>query len=108
MQTINKEQLEEKLNSIADKTLINTLPEDKFKEYKIPGSLNVPAELDDFAERVSMMVMKNKKADIILYCANEQCDSAAKAAARLDEAGFENVSHYIGGAEEWNALDKSS
>lgn len=101
MKTITKDQVQEKLDDIRDTTLINTLPEEEFDNFKIPGSINVPGQLDDFVERVSMMVMNNKDADLIVYCASSKCDSAEKAGTKLDEAGFNNVFHYVGGAAEW-------
>lgn len=101
MQTITREQLEKKQNSIKDLTLINTLPADKFKETKISNSINVPQQNDDFVDRVSAAVMNDKKAEIVVYCANKECDSSTRAARKLEQAGFKNVYDYEGGYKDW-------
>jgi rhodanese-related sulfurtransferase len=103
MNTISNEQLKTKKNSITDLTLINTLAASHFNKYKITGSINIPQDLEDFVQRVETTVMNNKAAEIVVYCANQECDSSTQAAQKLIDAGFTNVSDYPGGAEAWNA-----
>jgi len=38
---------------------------------------------------------------LVVYCANQQCDSSEKATKKLEEAGFTSVLTYKGGAEAW-------
>ena len=108
MQTIDQDVFEAKRNSIRDVTVINTLPPEDFENTKIPGTLNISADQKDFVERVEAAVMKNHKAEIVVYCASQACDSSTKAAARLEQAGFEKVFDYEGGYEDWKSQSNSS
>jgi rhodanese-related sulfurtransferase len=42
---------------------------------------------------------KDKK--LVVYCANQHCDSSEKATKKLEDAGFTSVLTYKGGAEAW-------
>jgi rhodanese-related sulfurtransferase len=105
MKTIDREQLKQKRTSV---TLINTLPEDKADDYKIEGSLNIPQDSDDFVAQVEQAVNGDKSQEIVVYCANFNCDSSTKGAQKLEAAGFTNVIDYEGGAEDWNKTEKKS
>jgi rhodanese-related sulfurtransferase len=100
MKTITTEQLRERIDDINDVTVINTLPEESFEKTKIEGSINIPQELPDFTDRVERVV-RNKDAEIVVYCASARCDSSSKAAEKLERAGFTNVYEYEPGAEGW-------
>jgi rhodanese-related sulfurtransferase len=80
--------------------LINTLPPEHFAKTKIPNSVNIPLESSDFIQRVEALA-GNKSRTVIVYCANEECDSSKRAAAVLEDAGFSNVFEYEGGAQAW-------
>jgi rhodanese-related sulfurtransferase len=101
MKTISTEQLRQRMDRDDNIHLINTLPADKFEDYKIDGSINIPQDTPDFAKRVEQRV-GNKNAEVILYCANKGCDSSTKGAKKLEQAGFSNVVDYEVGAEGWN------
>lgn len=100
MQTITTEQLRQMQSSGERFLLINTLPEDKFNQTRIPGARNIPGDSTEFVRRVEQAA-GGKDESIIVYCGNAQCDSSTKAARRLSEAGFTHVLDYEAGAEGW-------
>lgn len=108
MQTISHDQLEKKRSSINDLTMINTLPQENFEQTKIPGSINVPQTSDDFVDRVSAAVMNNKQAEVVVYCASDQCNSSEHAAKKLDQAGFKNVYDFEGGYQDWKKAHQTA
>jgi rhodanese-related sulfurtransferase len=55
---------------------------------------------DHFAERVERVAGGRQK-PVIVYGANADCDASRKAAACLQESGFEHVFAYAGGIEAW-------
>lgn len=100
MTSLSAEQLKAMRDQNEDFLLINTLGEDSFSSTKIPGSINVPQEKDDFAEQVEQKAgTKDKK--IVVYCASQQCHSSDHAAEKLEQAGFTHVYDFEAGAEGW-------
>jgi rhodanese-related sulfurtransferase len=85
--------------------LINTLPAEHFAETQIPNSVSIPGDDADFAGRVEELA-GGKNRTVVVYCANEDCDSAPRAARMLEEAGFANVFVYEGGAKAWAESDE--
>lgn len=83
-----------------DFVLINVLPRDKFNEQHIRTSINVPVDDDNFVSRVEDVV-GSKDREVVVYCANFECDASPKAAKKLEEAGFERVYDYEGGTKDW-------
>jgi rhodanese-related sulfurtransferase len=76
--------------------VLNVLSPEYYLDAHIKGSINVTiAELKDFAEHTS------KDSLVIVYCANHNCDLAARAWHILHELGFDNVFAYEGGMQEW-------
>lgn len=100
MQTITTDALKALQDQNGDLTLVNTLAADAFANTKIPGAINVPLESSDFSARVEQEA-GGKDNPVVVYCANEQCNSSEKAAQTLEAAGFTAVSRYTGGAAAW-------
>jgi rhodanese-related sulfurtransferase len=59
----------------------------------LPGAINLPYEFVDEAEEV----LPDKRAEIVIYCINEECEASRKEARELEEMGYVNVLHYAGG-----------
>ncbi len=97
MQTITREQLEEKLENDDDFTLVNVLSHEQFEQEHIPDSINIP--MDQIEETAPDRFDPDD--DIVVYCASESCQASPKAAKKLDELGFTNVKDYEGGLAEW-------
>lgn len=100
MRTVTTEEVLQKQQSGSDFLLVNTLDPEHYPKTKIPGSINIPQEDDDFAAQVEKQAGSKDK-EIVVYCASESCNSSPKGAEKLEKAGFTNVSDYEGGAEAW-------
>lgn len=76
--------------------LVNVDSADLFKDAHIPGAINLNFEqLDEQTKGWS------KKTPVILYCSDYTCGTSHTAAKKLKELGFEDVSVYAGGMNEW-------
>jgi rhodanese-related sulfurtransferase len=107
MKTITTTELEKLHKTEAEVPIINTLPHDSFEKTRIPGAISIPQDEPDFTDRVARAAgAKEKK--LVVYCANEQCDSSEKATKKLEEAGFTSVLTYKGGAEAWKREARTS
>jgi rhodanese-related sulfurtransferase len=100
MKTITTSELKELLEKNGDVTLVNTLAAESFEKTRIPGAVNIPLNDTEFAARVEQEA-GGKDKQVVVYCANQQCDSSEKAAAKLEEAGFTEVSDFAGGFAAW-------
>lgn len=100
MKTITTDGLKALKGQNGAVTLVNTLGAEAFEKTKIPGAINVPLESSDFAADVEQ-ASGGKDQPVVVYCANQQCNSSEKAAQKLEAAGFTAVSRYTGGAAAW-------
>lgn len=105
MKTLTTEQLEHWREQRASFSLINVLPRAQYKKAHIPGSVNIPLEGEDFAERVEQAVGGSDK-KVVVYCASSECNASEKAAQALDQAGFTSVYDYEGGTKAWQEADQ--
>ncbi len=102
MEKIDTQTLKQRLDNNEDFVLINALSEDAFSKEHIPGSENIPAgnpELVKKAEKIA----GSKEKEIIVYCANPECEASTIAAGKLKDAGFANVIEYDGGMQAWKS-----
>jgi len=102
MKNINHETLKQKLDNEEDFVFLNVLPREAYEKEHIPGSENIPYDSDDLEEQAEQKA-DSKDAEIIVYCADEECQASNKAAKRLEEEGFTNVKDFEGGMEEWKS-----
>ena len=65
----------------------------------LPSAINMPPSAVDSARLAKRIPDKNT--EIIVYCANPNCDDSVVTAERLQELGYTNVRHYPGGKDEW-------
>ncbi len=95
--TISADDLKEALESEHPPVVINTLARDAYEAKHIPGSINVPT---DDIDRVKTLV-PNKDEQIVVYCANADCDASPTAAQTLEEMGYTNVIDFEDGYAGW-------
>jgi rhodanese-related sulfurtransferase len=96
--TIGCDELRRKIESGEQFVLVDALPPMSFAHSHLPGAINLPPE------RVDAKRIPNEAAEIVVYCANSECESSIDTARRLLELGFKNVRHYPGGKNEWRSL----
>jgi rhodanese-related sulfurtransferase len=79
---------------------LDVLPGDVYRKVHLPGATSLPLERFD----PSQVEYYDKTEPLLVYCFDQHCDLSARASARLEELGFENVHDLIGGRAAWTAL----
>ena len=86
---------------IAEGTrILDVLPADVYRKVHLPGATSLPLETFE----PSQVESYDKSEPLLVYCFDQHCDLSARASARLEEIGFENVHDLIGGRAAWTAL----
>ena len=99
---ISRESLQQKLDSGADFVLVDALPPMSYATSHLPGAINLPPEsVDGRAQRR----IPDRSTEIVVYCSDVTCNSSVVVAKRLIELGYENVSHYAEGKNDWVAAE---
>jgi rhodanese-related sulfurtransferase len=96
--TITCDELLRKIESGEHLVLVDALAPMSFAHSHLPSAINLPPE------RVDAKRIPDKDSEIVVYCANPECESSIDTARRLLELGFTNVRHYPGGKDEWRSL----
>jgi len=102
MKNLTRHQVNEKIAGNGDKVaLVEVLSEEKFRDFHLPGAMNVPLgpKFDDQIQTV----VPEKDTPVIVYCWDKDCEASSKAAARLDELGYHEVYDYEAGKADWKA-----
>jgi rhodanese-related sulfurtransferase len=76
---------------------VEALSAKHYESSHLPGAINLPYEFVDEAERM----LADKRAEIVVYCMNEECESSREEARELEETGYQHVLHYAGGKQGW-------
>ncbi len=99
MKTISRDRLEEMRQARDDVTVVDVLGPDAYKEYHIPGAINVPVG-DGFANRIQEAV-PDKQKPVVVYCMDEACQASPKAALEMGRLGYQEVYDYEAGKKDW-------
>ena len=98
MKTISAEELKKKLDANEEFELVNVLPKEYFDKKHIPKSKNLSVE--DIDEKAAE-ALPDKAKEIVVYCANTQCQASPNAAKKLEALGYTNVADYEDGVTGW-------
>ena len=98
-QQIDRDTLARKLASANPPVLAEALPEKYFRDWHLPGARHLP---HDEVDRLAAQVLPDKSAEIVVYCANRNCQNSHVAAAKLARMGYEKVAVYAGGKQDWS------
>jgi rhodanese-related sulfurtransferase len=97
---IDRETLRSWIENGRDFVLVDALSPMAFAMSHLPGAVNItPDWIDDRARRR----IPTRDADVVVYCADFDCDSSVIVASRLVELGYRNVRHYAEGKRDWVA-----
>jgi rhodanese-related sulfurtransferase len=97
---IDRESLRELIESRADFVLVDALSPMAYAMSHLPGAINITPEwIDDRARRR----IPDLDTEVVVYCADPDCDSSVRVANRLVELGYRNVRHYAEGKRDWVA-----
>ena len=94
MKSISREALNERLANDG-LALIEVLSPDQYREFHLPGAMNVP--LDEHFEQRIQKAVPDKDRTVVVYCYNSECQASSKAARRMDELGYQQVCDYEAG-----------
>jgi len=98
MKTISAEELKEKIDAKEDFVLVNVLSKESYEARHVPTSINIP--VDEVESRASSE-LPDKNKEIIVYCASKTCLASPRAAKKLEEMGYTNVTEYEAGIAGW-------
>jgi rhodanese-related sulfurtransferase len=98
---ISCDELRRKIEGEEHLVIIDALPPMSYAHSHLPGAINLPPERVDEA---AAKRIPDSSAEIVVYCANPECESSTDTARRLLALGFTNVRHYPGGKDEWRSL----
>jgi len=98
LQTITRNEIKMLLDQGAPMTIVEALPEKYFDHAHLPGAINIP---HDQVSALAPKLLPNKKALIVVYCANTPCQNSAIAAGELAALGYSNVREYVEGKQDW-------
>jgi rhodanese-related sulfurtransferase len=97
--TITADELHEKLDRGDDFVLVDALAPMIYAHSHLPSAINLPPAAVDptrLAKRIPDL-----GTEIVVYCANPDCDDSVVTAQKLATLGYRNVRHYPGGKDEW-------
>lgn len=96
--TITREELKAKLDRGEDVTLVEALAPEQYEKYHLPGAVNLPpGQVREKAPEV----LPDRSAEIVVYCANEDCQASPEATKILRDMGYRNAVDYAAGKEDW-------
>ena len=100
--TVTAEELRRKLDAGESFVLVDALAPMIYAHSHLPEAINLPAAAVD-PTRVARRI-PDRDTEIVVYCANADCDDSLFTARKLTELGYTNVLHYAGGKDEWREL----
>jgi rhodanese-related sulfurtransferase len=99
---ITADELKQKLDRGDEFVLIDALAPMVYAHSHLPRAINMPPAAVE-ATRCSKR-MPNLDTEIVVYCANSNCEDSTATGRRLQGLGYRNVRHYAGGKDEWREL----
>jgi rhodanese-related sulfurtransferase len=95
---VTRDSLLEKIENGDEFVLVDALAPMSYAMSHLPGAINLtPGWIDDRARRR----IPDLNTEIVVYCADADCDSSVTVANRLLELGYRNVGHYAEGKRDW-------
>jgi rhodanese-related sulfurtransferase len=98
MKLIDRDTLKDKLQTAAAPTLVEALPEKYWRDGHLPGAKYLP---HDQVKQLAPVVLPDRDAEVVVYCANANCQNSHIAARVLEQIGYRNVAVYAGGKQDW-------
>jgi len=96
---IDRDTLSRRLAGANPPVLVEALPEKYYRDGHLPGARHLP---HDEVDRLAATILPDKSAEVVVYCASRSCQNSHIAAAKLTQLGYENVTVYAGGKQDWS------
>ena len=100
-ENITADELLAKIERDDDFVLVDALAPMVYAHSHLPGSINLPPSAVDGLRCLKRI--PDLATEIVVYCANPECEDSVVTAQRLTALGYTNVRHYAGGKDEWRA-----
>jgi rhodanese-related sulfurtransferase len=97
--TISRDELRAAIDRGAV-TVVEALPPMYWAAEHIPGALNLP---HDRVRDLAPVLLPDRSAAIVVYCASTSCQNSAIATAELIAMGYADVREYVAGKQDWIA-----
>ena len=95
---ISRDELKDRLAGPNRPILVEALPEKYYQDKHLPGAINIP---HDRIDELAPVLLPDRLAPIVVYCANAPCRNSGLAAERLAELGYQSVRDYHEGKQDW-------
>jgi rhodanese-related sulfurtransferase len=95
---IDRQPLQARIATNPELLLLEALPEKYYSQGHLPGALHFP---HDRVAELAPEVASRLDAQIVVYCANRNCQNSHVAAAELIRRGYTDVSVYADGKKDW-------
>lgn len=95
---ISRDELTQKIARHDHFRLVEISPEADYHRAHLPGAINLP--LNQVA-RLALKRLRDRNAEIVLYCDGSESEPAEEAARELSERGYTNVREYAEGKQDW-------
>jgi len=97
--TVTADELLRRIERGDTLVLVDALPPMAYAHSHLPGAINLPPSAID--PEMVVRRIPDRNAEIVVYCANPDCEDSLATAHRLQKLGYRNVFHYAGGKNEW-------
>ena len=98
MKRINAEDLKKKIDSGEKFKIVDALGKESFEKLHIPKSINMPS---DEVEQQAPTKLPDKNKEIVLYCADLECQASPEASKKLKNMGYTNLIEFRAGLAGW-------
>ena len=98
--TITRTELKAALDGNRELTILEALPEKYYRHGHLPSARLFP---HDQARELAPVLLLDKHARIVVYCASSTCKNSQQAAEILTDLGYANVRVYVEGKADWQA-----
>jgi len=95
---ITRDELKAKLDRREPVILLEALPPRYFLDKHLPGAVNLP---HDQVDVLAPDLLPDRRAELVVYCANGACRNSHIAAAQLAKLGYTHVAVYYEGKQDW-------
>ena len=97
--SVTSDELRRKIEGGDEFVLVGALAPMAYAHSHLPGAINLPPSAVDPTRLARRM--PDRGTEIVVYCANPDCEDSIATAQRLQALGYTNVCHYPGGKNEW-------
>lgn len=98
---ITRDRLRRKMAHNDPFVLVEVLEPEDYESFHLPGAIDIP--LDDLFEEKVAHVLPDKSQAVVVYSRDERCSASRRAAKRLEKLGYQRVSVYEAGKDDWRS-----